>query len=56
MTKSLITHKAESAVRRVTYFNLTQGGFGPQNSMNKSKLDSYEVINSFRDPNQPYRC
>ena len=46
MTNSLITHTAESAVGRVTYFNYTQVGFGAQNSLNESQLEPYEVIPS----------
>ena len=46
MTNSLITHTAECAVRRVAYFNFTQVGFAAQNSLNKSKLEPYEVIPS----------
>ena len=46
MTNSLITHTTDSAVRRLAYFNRTQVGFGAQNSLNKPKLEPYEVIPS----------
>ena len=46
MTNSPITHTAESALRRFAYFNLTEVGFGAQNSLNKSKMELYEVIPS----------
>ena len=46
MANSLITQTAEAALGRLTYFDLTQVGFSTQNSLNKSKLEPYEVIPS----------